>query len=104
MHYHSTPEGEMSWIDLVNQAPCFETVEGEIARLTERVAHTVTQMPRPEDPGYAARMQEAYDSTRNTIADIASDPEDLNVGMRLGYLWAGDRCWALPLNAGSRDR
>ena len=88
MHYHSTPEGEMSWIDLVNQAPCFKTVEGEIARLTERVAHTVTQMPRPEDPGYAARMQEAYDSTRNTIADIASDPEDLNVGMRLGYLWA----------------
>ena len=78
----------MSWDDLVRQEPCFKTVEGEVARLTERTAHAVTQMPRPEDPGYVARMQEAYESTRTTIADIASDPEDINVGMRLGYLWA----------------
>ena len=78
----------MSWADLVRQEPCFKTVEGEVARLTERIAHAVTQMPRPEDPGYAARMQEAYESTRTTIADIASDPEDIYVGMRLGYLWA----------------
>ena len=78
----------MSWEDLVKQAPSFKTVEGEIAKLTEKTAHAVARMPRPEDPGYTARMQEAYESTRTTIADIASDPEDINAGMRIGYLWA----------------
>ena len=82
-HHRRTQEGEMSWDDLVKQEPCFKTVEGEVAKLTERIAHAVTRMPRPEDPGYAARMQEAYESTRTTIADIASDPEDINAGMRL---------------------
>ena len=87
-HHRRTQEGEMSWDDLVRQEPCFKAVEGEVAKLTERTAHAVTRMPRPEDPGYAARMQEAYESTRTTIADIASDPEDINAGMRIGYLWA----------------
>ena len=78
----------MSWEDLVKQAPSFKTVEGEIAKLTEKTAHAVARMPQPEDPGYTARMQEAYESTRTTIADIASDPEDINAGMRISYLWA----------------
>ena len=53
----------MSWEDLVKQAPSFKTVEGEIAKLTEKTAHAVARMPQPEDPGYTARMQEAYEST-----------------------------------------
>ena len=65
----------MSWEDLVKQAPSLKTVEGEIAKLTEKAAHAVARMPQPEDPGYTARMQEAYESTYTTIADIASEPE-----------------------------
>ena len=78
----------MSWDDLIDQAPSFRTVEGEILSLAERAAHAVTRMPHPTDPGYATRMREAYESTLTTVADIASDPDDINAGMRVGYLWA----------------
>ena len=78
----------MNWDDLMKQGPGFRTVEGEIVKLTERTAHTITRMPHPTDPGYAARMREAYESTLTTVADIASDPDDINAGMRVGYLWA----------------
>ena len=78
----------MSWDDLINQSPSYRAVEGEIASLAEKAAHAVTRMPHPSDPGYTARLREAYESTHTTIAAIASDPDDIDAGMRVGYLWA----------------
>ena len=78
----------MSWADLISRTPSYEEVEGEISSLATRAAHTVTRMPHPMDPDYATRLREAYTSTCINIAAIAWDPEDIDAGMRIGYLWA----------------
>ena len=78
----------MSWDDLISQSPSYEAVEGEISSLATRAAHAVTRMPHPSDPDYATRLREAYTSIHINIAAIAQDPDDIDAGMRIGYLWA----------------
>ena len=78
---------EVNWADLIDHQPSYEEVEQEISRWAAGITRSFARMPQNAEPGYNNRMKEAYNSTCDTIAAIAEDPEDIDAGMRIGYMW-----------------
>ena len=75
---------EVNWTDLIDHPPSYEEIEQEISRWAAGITRSFARMPQRSDPGYDNRMLEAYISTCDTIAE---DPEDIDAGMRIAYMW-----------------
>ena len=78
---------KVEWADLSDDPPSYTEIEREISRWAAGITRAFARMPQRTDPGYERRMQEAYISTCDNIAIIAEDPEDIDVGVRIAYLW-----------------
>ena len=78
---------KVDWADLSDNPPSYIEIKREISRWAAGITRSFARMPQRTDPRYENRMREAYISTCDNIAIIAEDPEDIDAGMRIAYMW-----------------
>ena len=77
----------MVWTNFAQHAPEFEAIKKEIAGWAARTAQPFAGMPRSTEPGYEARMREAYISMCENIVSVAKDPQSRASGVLMGHMW-----------------